>query len=594
MEDLKISEITNCYENKPENLIQILREIHKEQNYITPKQLEELAQKLNIPLSKVYGATTFYTLLSPKPKGKFVLRICSSTPCHMVGSEDLLNYLKDKLEIQEGETSADGLFTLELTSCLGVCAVAPAIMVNDKVYGNLNIKKLDQIIDKCKRGELGTEKLTSLGVDILGNKESRVVLQNCGIINPESIEEYKLKGGYTALSKAIKEMTPQEVINEVKNSKLVGRGGAAFPTGLKWEFTFRAADKHKYIVCNADEGEPGTFKDRLILEGDPYRIIEAMAIAGYAVGAEYGYIYIRGEYGLSIKRINLAINKARENNFLGKNILGTNFSFDIEVREGAGAYICGDETALMESIEGKRGEPRLKPPYPPTSGLWNKPTVINNVETLANIPSIILRGADWYNKIGLAESAGTKVLTLLGDIENQGAVEVPLGTNLKDVIYDIGGGMKERKKLKMVQLGGPSGSCLTADMVDVSLDYKVLARAGLNLGSGVVLVLNDDRCIIDAVRNMARFFRHESCGKCTPCREGTNMIYNLLTKIALGKGKDNDLETLKSLGETMKDASFCGLGQSAPNSLLDTLKLFTNEYAQHIQKKGCPLKICSY
>ena len=594
MEDLKISEVTNCYENKPENLIQILREIHKEQNYITPKQLEELAQKLNIPLSKVYGATTFYTLLSPKPKGKFVLRICSSTPCHMVGSEDLLNYLKDKLEIQEGETTADGLFTLELTSCLGVCAVAPAIMVNDKVYGNLNIKKLDQIIDKCKRGELGTEKLTSLGVDILGNKESRVVLQNCGIINPESIEEYKLKGGYTALSKAIKEMTPQEVINEVKNSKLVGRGGAAFPTGLKWEFTFRAADKHKYIVCNADEGEPGTFKDRLILEGDPYRIIEAMAIAGYAVGAEYGYIYIRGEYGLSIKRINLAINKARENNFLGKNILGTNFSFDIEVREGAGAYICGDETALMESIEGKRGEPRLKPPYPPTSGLWNKPTVINNVETLANIPSIILRGADWYNKIGLAESAGTKVLTLLGDIENQGAVEVPLGTNLKDVIYDIGGGMKERKKLKMVQLGGPSGSCLTADMVDVSLDYKVLARAGLNLGSGVVLVLNDDRCIIDAVRNMARFFRHESCGKCTPCREGTNMIYNLLTKIALGKGKDNDLETLKSLGETMKDASFCGLGQSAPNSLLDTLKLFTNEYAQHIQKKGCPLKICSY
>ncbi|MCK4241255.1 MAG: NADH-quinone oxidoreductase subunit NuoF [Candidatus Atribacteria bacterium] len=594
MEDLKISEVTNCYENKPENLIQILREIHKEQNYITPKQLEELAQKLNIPLSKVYGATTFYTLLSPKPKGKFVLRICSSTPCHMVGSEDLLNYLKDKLEIQEGETTADGLFTLELTSCLGVCAVAPAIMVNDKVYGNLNIKKLDQIIDKCKRGELGTEKLTSLGVDILGNKESRVVLQNCGIINPESIEEYKLKGGYTALSKAIKEMTPQEVINEVKNSKLVGRGGAAFPTGLKWEFSFRTIKKPKYIICNADEGEPGTFKDRLVLENDPHKIVEAMVIAAYAVGAEYGYIYIRGEYGLSIKRINLAINKARENNFLGENILGTNFSFDIEVREGAGAYICGDETALMESIEGKRGEPRLKPPYPPTSGLWNKPTVINNVETLSNVPPIILKGADWYNKIGLAESTGTKILTLLGDVKNQGAVEVPLGTNLKDIIYDIGGGIKEGKKLKMVQLGGPSGSCLSPDMVDVSLDYKVLAQAGLNLGSGVVLVLNEDRCIVDTVRNMARFFRHESCGKCTPCREGTNMIYNLLTKIALGKGKDNDLETLKSLGETMKDASFCGLGQSAPNSLLDTLKLFTNEYAQHIQKKGCPLKICSY
>ena len=594
MEDLKISEVINYYENKPENLVQVLREIHKGQNYITSKQLEEVAQKLDIPLSKVYGVSTFYTLLSPKPKGKYVLRICSSAPCYMAGSENLLKYLKDKLKIQEGETSADGLFTLESTSCLGICAVAPAIMVNDRVYGDLNIQKLDQIIERRKRGKIEKEKFVSLGANILGNKEGRIVLQNCGIINPESIEEYKLKGGYTALSKAIKEMTPQEVINEVKDSKLVGRGGAAFPTGLKWEFSFRATKKPKYIICNADEGEPGTFKDRLVLENDPHKIVEAMVIAGYAVGAEYGYIYIRGEYNLSIKRIKQAIDKAREQNYLGKNILGTKFSFDIEIREGAGAYICGDETALMESIEGKRGEPRLKPPYPPTSGLWNKPTIINNVETLANIPSIILKGADWYNKIGLAESTGTKVLTLLGDIKNQGAVEVPMGTNLKDILYDIGGGIKEGKKLKMVQLGGPSGSCFTPDMIDISLDYKILSQTGLTLGSGVVLVLNEDRCIVDAVRNMAHFFRHESCGKCTPCREGTNMIYTLLTKIALGKGENNDLETLKLLGETMKDASFCGLGQSAPNSLLDTLKLFTNEYAQHIQKKGCPLKVCSY
>ena len=594
MEDLKISEVINYYENKPENLVQVLREIHKGQNYVTSKQLEEVAQKLDIPLSKVYGVSTFYTLLSPKPKGKYVLRICSSAPCYMAGSENLLKYLKDKLKIQEGETSADGLFTLESTSCLGICAVAPAIMVNDRVYGDLNIQKLDQIIERRKRGKIEKEKFVSLGANILSNKEGRIVLQNCGIINPESIEEYKLKGGYTALSKAIKKMTPPEVINEVKDSKLVGRGGAAFPTGLKWEFSFRATKKPKYIICNADEGEPGTFKDRLVLENDPHKIVEAMVIAGYAVGAEYGYIYIRGEYNLSIKRIKQAIDKAREQNYLGKNILGTKFSFDIEIREGAGAYICGDETALMESIEGKRGEPRLKPPYPPTSGLWNKPTVINNVETLANIPSIILKGADWYNKIGLAESTGTKVLTLLGDIKNQGAVEVPMGTNLKDILYDIGGGIKEGKKLKMVQLGGPSGSCFTPDMIDISLDYKILSQTGLTLGSGVVLVLNEDRCIVDAVRNMAHFFRHESCGKCTPCREGTNMIYTLLTKIALGKGENNDLETLKLLGETMKDASFCGLGQSAPNSLLDTLKLFTNEYAQHIQKKGCPLKVCSY
>lgn len=592
MEDLKINEVTNYYKNKPENLIQILREIHQDQNYITPKQLEEVAQKLNIPLSRVYGATTFYTLLSPQPKGKYVLRICSSTPCHMAGSKNLLNYLKDKLKIQERETSTDGLFTLELTSCLGVCAVAPAIMVNDKIYGNLDIKKLDQIIDKCKRGEIEIKESTSLGADILGNKKDKVVLENCGIINPELIEDYKLKGGYTALSKAIKEMTPQEVINEVKNSKLVGRGGAAFPTGLKWEFSSRATKKPKYIICNADEGEPGTFKDRLVLENDPHKIIEAMVIAGYAVGAEYGYIYIRGEYSFSKKRIKQAIDKAREQKYLGENILGTKFSFDIEIREGAGAYICGDETALMESIEGKRGEPRSKPPYPPTSGLWNKPTVINNVETLSNIPSIILKGADWFNKIGLSESSGTKVLTLLGDVKKQGAVEVPLGTNLKDIIYNIGGGIIEGKELKMVQLGGPSGSCLTPDMIDIALDYKVLSQAGLTLGSGVVLVLCEDRCIVDIVRNIARFFQHESCGKCTPCREGTNIIYRLLTKIALGKGEDTDLETLKSLGETMKDTSFCGLGQSAPNSLLNTLKLFPEEYNQHIQKKDCPLKVC--
>jgi NADH-quinone oxidoreductase subunit F len=591
MEDLKINQVTNYYNNKPENLIQILREIHKMQNYITSEQLEEVAKNLNIPLSKAYGATTFYTLLSPKPKGKYVLRICSSTPCHMAGSDDLLNYLKNRLEIQEGETSSDGLFTLELTSCLGVCTVAPAIMVNNRVYGNLNIKKLDQIIDKCKKGKIETETI-GLRADILGNKECRVVLENCGIINPESIEEYKLKGGYTALSKVIKEMSPQEVINEVKKSKLVGRGGAAFPTGLKWEFSFQAQKKPKYIICNADEGEPGTFKDRLVLENDPHKIVEAMAIAAYAVGSEYGYIYIRGEYSFSIERMRQAIDKAREQNYLGKNILGSKFSFDIEIREGAGAYICGDETALMNSIEGKRGEPRSKPPYPPTSGLWNKPTVINNVETLSNIPSIILKGADWFNKIGLAESSGTKVLTLLGDVKRQGAVEVPLGTNLKDIIYNIGGGIIEGKKLKMVQLGGPSGSCLSPDMIDIALDYKVLSQAGLTLGSGVVLVLCKDRCIVDVVRNVARFFQHESCGKCVPCREGTNIIYRLLTEIALGEGEDSDLKTLKLLGETMKDASFCGLGQSAPNSLLSTLKLFNREYNQHIQKKGCPLKVC--
>jgi len=580
MKVVNVNEITKYYENKPENLIQILRDIHQKQTYISIEQLQEIAQDLKIPPSKVYSAITFYTLLSPKPKGKYVLRICSSTPCHMAGSQDLLDYLKQKLKIKDGETTTDALFTLETTSCLGLCAFAPAMMVNNKIYGNLTKEKIDQIISDYQKGK--EKESDCLKVNIL-DRGKEVILKNCGVTDPESIEGYKTKGGYGALSKVITKMTSAKVIEEVKNSKLLGRGGAAFPTGLKWEFTFRTQEKPKYIICNADEGEPGTFKDRLLLEGDPFRIIEAMTIAGYAVGAEYGYIYIRGEYEISIRRIKIAINKARETNLLGKNILGSNFSFNIKIREGAGAYICGDETALMESIEGKRGIPRLKPPYPPTSGLYGKPTVINNVETLANIPDIILNGANWYNKIGLAESTGTKVLTLLGDVKNQGAVEVPLGTNLKEIIYNIGGGIKEDKKLKMVQLGGPSGSTLTANMIDIALDYKILAQAGLTLGSGVVLVFNEDRRIVDAVRSMIYFFQHESCGKCTPCREGTKYIYEILDKITLGEGKVGDLNTLKLLGENMKDTSFCPLGQSAPNSLLNTLKLFPEEYTKLIK-----------
>jgi len=580
MKVVNVNEITKYYENKPENLIQILRDIHQKQTYISIEQLQEIAQDLKIPPSKVYSAITFYTLLSPKPKGKYVLRICSSTPCHMARSQDLLDYLKQKLKIKDGETTTDALFTLETTSCLGLCAFAPAMMVNNKIYGNLTKEKIDQIISDYQKGK--EKESDCLKVNIL-DRGKEVILKNCGVTDPESIEGYKTKGGYGALSKVITKMTSAKVIEEVKNSKLLGRGGAAFPTGLKWEFTFRTQEKPKYIICNADEGEPGTFKDRLLLEGDPFRIIEAMTIAGYAVGAEYGYIYIRGEYEISIRRIKIAINKARETNLLGKNILGSNFSFNIKIREGAGAYICGDETALMESIEGKRGIPRLKPPYPPTSGLYGKPTVINNVETLANIPDIILNGANWYNKIGLAESTGTKVLTLLGDVKNQGAVEVPLGTNLKEIIYNIGGGIKEDKKLKMVQLGGPSGSTLTANMIDIALDYKILAQAGLTLGSGVVLVFNEDRRIVDAVRSMIYFFQHESCGKCTPCREGTKYIYEILDKITLGEGKVGDLNTLKLLGENMKDTSFCPLGQSAPNSLLNTLKLFPEEYTKLIK-----------
>ncbi len=414
-------------------------------------------------------------------------------------------------------------------------------------------------------------------------KQVRVVLKNAGVIDPESIDEYIARDGYEALGKALTEMTPEQVIEEVKKSGMQGRGGAFFPTGLKWSFAAAEDKPEKYIVCNADEGEPGTFKDRLILEGDPHSIIEAMALAGYAVGASTGYVYIRGEYKMSIDRLNRAISQARENGLLGENLFGTDFSFDLQVREGAGAYICGEETALIESIEGKRGEPRDKPPFPPSEGLWGQPTIVNNVETLANVPQIILQGADWFRSVGTEKSPGTKVFTMVGNINNPGLIEVPMGITLREIIYDIGHGIPKGKGFKLAQMGGTTGGILTEEHLDLPMTVETLREIGAGLGSGALLVVDDTQDVVDLVANFVEFFDHESCGKCTMCREGNGRLLELLERINDGKGKVEDLDLMQELAETMMKGAFCGLGQAAPIPILGCLKYFRDDFVKKIE-----------
>ncbi len=424
--------------------------------------------------------------------------------------------------------------------------------------------------------------------------QQRVVLENVGIIDPENINEYIARDGYSAIEKALFQMKPYDVIEEVKASELRGRGGAGFPTGLKWDFTYKAQGEKKYVICNADEGEPGTFKDREIMEGDPHKLIEGMMLAAYATHANYGYIYIRGEYALSIRRLEKAIEDARAVGLLGNNILNSGFNFDLEVYRGAGAYVCGEETALIESIEGNRGEPRKKPPYPPSCGLWSRPTVVNNVETLANIPSIIRYGGEWYKKIGVEGSRGTKLFSLMGDLNWKGVVEIPFGTHLSKIISNLGLGIIQGKSLKGVILGGSSGFLIRPDELETPVDFHSLAQIEAGPGSGSIVVMDEHRCILDMIINIAQFFEHESCGKCTPCRNGTNQIVAILKQISYGNGKLEDLDHLESLGYTMTQTSFCPLGQTAPNIMLQAIKKYRKEIESHIVEKKCPANICTF
>lgn len=527
--------------------------------------------------------------------------ICGGTGCTSGSSMEIKAALEKELQT----LGIDNEVKIVMTGCFGLCEAGPIIVVYPEgtFYSHVKVEDVKKIAEEhLYKGRIvkdllyyeaiEDDKILSVNEVEFYSKQERIALKNCGVIDPENIDEYIAVDGYKALQKALLEMKPQDVIEEVKLSGLRGRGGAGFPTGLKWEITSRYEADIKYVCCNADEGDPGAFMDRSILEGTPHSVLEAMTIAGYATGCSQGYIYIRAEYPIAVKRLQIAINQARDYGLLGKNILGTDFSFDIELRLGAGAFVCGEETALIASIEGYRGMPRTKPPFPAEKGIWGKPTLINNVETFANIPPIILNGGKWFASIGTEKSKGTKVFALGGKINNTGLVEIPMGTTLREVIYGIGGGIPNNKKFKAVQTGGPSGGCLTADHLDAPIDYDTLVQLGSMMGSGGMIVMDEDTCMVDIARFFLDFTCDESCGKCTPCREGTMRLKEILDKICSGKGTMEDIERLENLASYITDNSLCNLGQTAPNPVISTLRYFKDEYIAHVVDKKCPTGVC--
>ncbi|WP_411682595.1 NADH-ubiquinone oxidoreductase-F iron-sulfur binding region domain-containing protein [Clostridium thailandense] len=528
--------------------------------------------------------------------------VCGGTSCAIEGAMDIANSVKNELKNHRIENEIEVI----RTGCLGLCDLGPIMIVYPEgtFYSKVSIKDVPEIVhEHLVNGRVVKrlayyESLDDYGIRSLNNvefykKQMRIALRNCGVIDPENIDEYLAVDGYKALEKVLSKLTPQEVVETLKKSGLRGRGGGGFPTGLKWEFAAKQVSNEKYIICNADEGDPGAFMDRSVLEGDPHAVLEAMAIGGYAIGSGQGYIYIRAEYPLAVERLESAIKQAKEYGLLGNNILGTEFSFNIEIRLGAGAFVCGEETALMNSIEGKRGMPNPKPPFPAVSGLWCKPTVINNVETYANIAQIILKGDKWFSGIGTEKSKGTKVFALGGKITNTGLVEVPMGITLREIIYDIGGGIPNGKEFKAVQTGGPSGGCITVENLDTKIDYDNLVALGSMMGSGGMIVLDEDNCMVDVARFYLDFIKDESCGKCTPCRIGTKRMLEILEKITAGNGTLEDLDKLEALAKKIKVASLCGLGQTAPNPVLATLKYFKDEYIAHVVDKKCPAGVCT-
>ena len=535
---------------------------------------------------------------SCKTKERHIL-ICQGTGCTSSKSPKIAERF-EKL-IKENDIKN---VRIVKTGCFGLCSKGPIIIVRpeDTFYSMVKIEDCDEIIKSHIMENKIVERLLAKNIDgsfvkkldelPFYKKQKRIVLKNCGVINQEDIDEYIAFDGYKALEKVLTKMNPDKVIDEVSKSGLRGRGGAGFPTGKKWSFVKAMPDGQKYVVCNADEGDPGAFMDRSVLEGDPHTVLEAMTIAGYAVGASQGYIYVRAEYPIAVKRLEIAIKQARKYGLLGKKIFGTDFSFDIDIRLGAGAFVCGEETALLESIEGRRGQPRLKPPYPANSGLWGCPTLINNVETYANITQIILNGADWYSSIGTETSKGTKVFALGGNVNNVGLVEVPMGTTLREIIYDIGGGIPKNREFKAAQTGGPSGGCIPKEYLDTQIDYESLKQIGSMMGSGGLIVMDDTKCMVNIAKFYLEFTVSESCGKCTPCRIGTKRMLEILTKICEGKGTEKDIEKLASLADTITKASVCGLGQTAANPVKSTMKYFMDEYLEHVEDHNCKAKEC--
>ena len=528
--------------------------------------------------------------------------VCGGTGCTSSNSEQIIEKLKEEIKAQGLEKEVNVI----RTGCFGLCALGPIMVVYPEgaFYSRVTVEDVPEIVSEhLLKGRIVKRLLyqetvvddnttKSLNETTFYAKQMRIALRNCGVINPENIDEYIAQDGYAALGKVLTEMTPQEVIDLVLASGLRGRGGAGFPTGRKWQFAANSKAEQKYACCNADEGDPGAFMDRSVLEGDPHSVLEAMAIAGYAIGANQGYIYIRAEYPIAVKRLQIAIEQAREYGLLGKNIFDSGFDFDIDIRLGAGAFVCGEETALMTSIEGNRGEPRPRPPYPAVKGLFGCPTVENNVETFANVPQIILRGADWFASMGTEKSKGTKVFALGGKIKHTGLVEIPMGTTLREIVEEIGGGVPNGKKFKAAQTGGPSGGCIPASLIDTEIDYDNLIAMGCMMGSGGLIVMDEDNCMVDIAKFFLEFTVDESCGKCTPCRVGTKRLLEMLDKITKGNGTLEDLDEMEALCHYIKENSLCGLGQTAPNPVLSTLKFFRDEYVAHVVDKKCPAGVC--
>ncbi len=533
--------------------------------------------------------------------GKHHVLVCGGTGCTSNKSMEIIHALNDEIAARGLENKV----RVVMTGCFGLCAKGPIMVIYPEgtFYHSISAADVKEIVETHiiggqpvgrllhREGDTGAI-VNKLEDTEFMKKQHRVALHNCGVINPECIEEYIARDGYKALAKVLTEMTPQEVIDVMLASGLRGRGGAGFPTGRKWAFARASQGDIKYVCCNADEGDPGAFMDRSVLEGDPHVVVEAMAIAAYAIGSNQGYVYIRAEYPIAVQRLQKAIESAREHGLLGKNIFGTDFSFDLEIRLGAGAFVCGEETALMTSIEGKRGEPRPRPPFPAVKGLFGKPTILNNVETYANVPKIILNGAEWFASMGTEKSKGTKVFALGGKIVNTGLVEVPMGTTLREIVYDIGGGIPNGKKFKAAQTGGPSGGCIPPEHLDVPIDYDNLIAIGSMMGSGGLIVMDEDNCMVDIAKFFLEFTVDESCGKCTPCRIGNKRLLEMLTKVTEGKATLEDLDEMEKLCYYIKQNSLCGLGQTAPNPVLSTLRYFRSEYEAHVVDKVCPAHVC--
>ena len=528
--------------------------------------------------------------------------VCGGTGCTSSNSLKIIERFEEELKNKD----LDKEIQVVRTGCFGLCENGPIVIVYPEgcYYNRVTPEDVPEIVEEhLLKGRIverllhkphtpKEEVVTTLDKIGFYKRQKRVALRNCGVIDPEKIEDYIALDGYQALGKCLTEMTPQEVIDVVKASGLRGRGGGGFPTATKWTFAARVESEQKYVICNADEGDPGAFMDRSVLEGDPHSVLEAMAIAGYAIGANMGYIYVRAEYPIAVERLNIAIGQAREYGLLGKGLFGTDFDFDIEIRLGAGAFVCGEETALMESIEGRRGEPRPKPPFPANQGLFGKPTIINNVETFANIPVIFNKGPEWFASMGTEKSKGTKVFALGGKIVNTGLVEIPMGTTLREIIYDIGGGIPSGHEFKAAQTGGPSGGCIPASKLDIEIDYDNLLAIGSMMGSGGLIVMDDTNCMVDVARFFLDFMVDESCGKCAPCRIGTRRMLEILERIVEGKGEEGDIEKLEELGNSIKDGALCGLGKTAPNPVLSTIRYFRDEYEAHIKEKRCPAGHC--